>query len=57
MTANMLHEIAIELRLRAGGAAGKEREDLLFLAAEYDALAELSRSPDPERRFTVMLPK
>lgn len=57
MTPTMLQMIAMELRLRAGGAAGKEREDLLFLAAEYDALAKLSISGEPADGFTVMLPK
>lgn len=49
--------IAEELRQRAQTAIGKEKEDLLFLAAEYDALAENEPDGDPEGDFVVMLPK
>lgn len=49
--------IAEELRQRAQTAIGKEKDDLLFLAAEYDALAENEPGGDPEGDFVVMLPK
>jgi len=53
----MIRELAIQLRARATSATGEEREELLYLAAEYDALAELSFSLDPAAPFAVMLPK
>jgi hypothetical protein len=49
--------LAAELRARALSAAAEDRADLLFLAAEYEALA---RTPDPavvQDPVKVFLPK
>ena len=53
----MLRQLAAELRVRAATAAGQEQEDLLFLAAEYEAIAEQDPAADHDESFAVILPK
>lgn len=49
--------LAAELRLRARDAEPHERADLLFLANEYEKLAEMSEFGDQPEWPGVPLPK
>lgn len=52
----MLLELATEFRSRAAVAENKERSDLLFLAAEYEALAAGAGHGEGERGLTIVIP-
>jgi hypothetical protein len=54
MGSNTLMTHAAELRARALCATPEERDDLLYLADEYERLAETAPDAGPE---TVFLPK
>ena len=49
--------LAAELRLRAQDAAPHERDELLFLAAEYERIAELPTSVGRRDWRGFFLPK
>lgn len=52
----MLLTIAAEFRARAAKAGRTERDDLLFLAAEYEKMAVLGDTPDEPDGFSVVIP-
>jgi hypothetical protein len=48
--------LAAELRRRSEDAEGQEREELLFLADEYDCMAALTETQDRTAWRAVALP-
>ncbi|MCD2314794.1 hypothetical protein LQ954_01375 [Sphingomonas sp. IC-11] len=56
MSAHQLLDLAMKLRARAASAGPSEREDLLFLANEYEAMAARSFKTDQAEPVSVILP-
>lgn len=54
---NRAATLAAELRLRARDADPRERDELLFLAAEYERIAALPGSGDRRKWRGLFLPK
>jgi hypothetical protein len=57
MSPRQLLDLATELRARAASADPCEKEDLLFLASEYDAMANRLSSSDQEATGSIIIPK
>lgn len=57
MTRNNPSSLAAELRARAFDAKPKERDDLLFLAAEYEQLTDAQEQGAQQQTLNVLLPR